>query len=51
MSAVILDRRHWRAAQQRRHLRNEAGRKQAKPLHLTLDDIAGPAFDPSGGAA
>lgn len=51
MSAVILDRRHWHAAQQRRYFRNEAQKKQAKPLRLTLDDILGPSFDPSGGAA
>lgn len=51
MSAVILDRHHWHAAQRRRHIREQASKKQVKPLRLTLDDILGPAFDPSGGAA
>lgn len=56
MSAKIFDQHHWRAAQFRRAERESlvartlyAGRKQA--ARMSLDDILGPAFDPTGGAA
>ncbi|MEV5020730.1 hypothetical protein MRBLMA1_000529 [Sphingobium sp. LMA1-1-1.1] len=56
MSARILDIRHWRAAQQRRADRERAAMRQIyagppAPRRLSLDDILGPAFDPTGGAA
>lgn len=55
-TAIILDVRHWRAAQQRRENRRRtavegARRPTRRPGRLTLDEILGPAFDPSGGAA
>ncbi|MFP5431921.1 MAG: hypothetical protein ACLGIM_02205 [Alphaproteobacteria bacterium] len=55
-TAIILDVRHWRAAQQRReNLRRAAAQgvrhPTRRPGRLTLDDILGPAFDPPGGAA
>jgi hypothetical protein len=56
MSARIFDIHDWRAAQKRRADREAAiirslysGRPQ--PKGLSLDDILGPAFDPTGGAA
>lgn len=55
MSAQILGRSHWHAAQQRRYFRNQADRQarlaQTAPRRLSLDEILGPAFDPSGDAA
>lgn len=55
MSAQILGRHHWHAAQQRSYFRNQADRQarlaQIPPRRLSLDEILGPAFDPSGDAA
>jgi len=55
-TAIILDVRHWRAAQQRRENLRRAAVEGAchptrRPGRLTLDEILGSAFDPSGGAA
>lgn len=55
-TAIILDVGHWRAAQQRRENLRRASAQGARsptrrPGRLTLDEILGPAFDPSGGAA
>ncbi|WP_165363599.1 hypothetical protein [Sphingobium cupriresistens] len=56
MTARILDYRHWRAAQERRACRERAIIRSLyagpiQPKRLTLDQILGPTFDPSGGAA
>lgn len=56
MSAKIFDRECWRAAQARRAKREAAILRQlyAGPTprkRLSLDEIMGPAFDPTGGAA
>jgi hypothetical protein len=56
MSALILDRSHWRAAQERRACRKRAMERAlhaGMPLRQrrSLDEILGPAFDPTGGAA
>jgi len=53
---IILDVRHWRAAQQRREKLRRAAlegarRPTRRPGRFTLDEILGSAFDPSGGAA
>lgn len=56
MTARILDYRHWRAARERRATRERAMLRElyAGPVQFTrpsLDDILGPVFDPTGGAA
>lgn len=56
MTARILEVQHWRAAQARRATRRQADIRAAhsvkpKPSPLLLNDVTGPAFDPSGGAA
>lgn len=56
MTAKILDYRHWQAARERRATRQRAKMRarhtaSSKPIRLSLDDIIGPAFDPTGGAA
>ncbi|GAY19722.1 hypothetical protein [Sphingobium fuliginis] len=56
MSAKIFGRDCWRAAQGRRAEREAAIIRQlyARPAprkHRSLDEIMGPAFDPTGGAA
>ena len=56
MSAKIFDRECWRAAQRRRANREAAILRQlyagpAPRKRLSLDEIMGTAFDPTGGAA
>ncbi|HWV12584.1 MAG TPA: hypothetical protein VN110_04750 [Sphingobium sp.] len=56
MSAKIFSRECWRAAQDRRTKREVAVMRQlyagpAPRKRLSLDEIMGPAFDPTGGAA
>lgn len=56
MTARILDQSHWRAARARRAARERAILRElyAGPVQFrrpSLDDILGPAFDPTGGAA
>jgi hypothetical protein len=56
MTARILDYRHWQAARERRAMRQRAKMRarytaSPAPIRLSLDDIVGPAFDPTGGAA
>ena len=56
MSAKIFDRECWQAAKQRRAKRDQAILRQiyagpAPRKRLSLDEIMGPAFDPTGGAA
>ncbi|HWV12558.1 MAG TPA: hypothetical protein VN110_04615 [Sphingobium sp.] len=56
MSAVIYSRDCWQAAKQRRAKREDAILRQlyagpAPRKRLSLDEIMGPAFDPTGGAA
>ena len=56
MTGRVLDIRHWRAALERRsarkasHVRAFYAGRPATPGR-SLDDILGPAFDPTGGAA
>ena len=56
MTARILEVHHWRAAQARRADRQRAAMRalysaKPPPKRRSLDDIMGPAFDPSDGAA
>lgn len=56
MTALVLDRSHWRAAQERRACRKRAVERASHSgmpprQRPSLDDIVGPAFDPTGGAA
>jgi len=56
MTAKILDYRHWQAARERRAMCQRAKVRahptvSPRPIRLTLDEITGPAFDPTGGAA
>lgn len=56
MTALFLDREHWRAAQERRACRKRATERASHACvpprqRRRLDDILGPAFDPTGGAA
>jgi catechol-2,3-dioxygenase len=56
MTARILGVNHWRAAQARRAQRQRADMRalhiaSPRSKRLTLDEIIGPAFDPSDGVA
>lgn len=56
MTARILDVHHWRAAQARRADRQRSAMRalhvaKPQPKPRSLDEIMGPAFDSSDGAA